>query len=108
MFRRFLMLCAIVWSMTSPSYSQTIHDYAMHGDIAGITAALDAGADVNDYNGVGTPLTDAVRRGHLAAAELLIERGADVNIPTRYAGDPIMLATAEVRADLMALLLKHG
>ncbi|MBL8893941.1 MAG: ankyrin repeat domain-containing protein, partial [Rhizobiales bacterium] len=87
---------------------ETIHDYAKRGDVAGIAAALDAGSDVNAYDGVGTPLTYAVRKGHFAAAELLIARGADVNISTMYYGEAIMLATRQSRVDLVELLLEHG
>jgi cytochrome c len=102
------MLVAILFVTTSSSNAESIHDYARNGDVAGIVAALDAGADVNDYNGFGSPLTDAVRKGHYSAAKLLIEHGADVNIPTRYHGDPVMIAAAHARADLIELLLEHG
>ncbi|TJW82216.1 MAG: ankyrin repeat domain-containing protein, partial [Mesorhizobium sp.] len=56
-----------------------IHDAAKKGDVAAITAALDAGAGVDESDGSATPLYLAVRAGHFAAAKLLIERGADVN-----------------------------
>jgi cytochrome c len=105
---RFIVLLATLWLISSASIAETIHDYAKRGDVAGIAAALDAGSDVNDYNGLGTPLTDAVKKGHFAAAEMLITRGANVNIPTMYYGDPIMLATKQLRVDLVELLLKHG
>ena len=106
-FRLFVHLAALAMA-ASPSSSQSIRDDALRGDVAGITAALDRGADVNDFNGLGTPLTDAVRKGHYDAAALLIQRGANVNIPTRYDGDPLMMAAMQGRADLMALLLDHG
>jgi cytochrome c len=102
------MLAAILFVTTSSSKAESIHDYARNGDVAGILAALDVGEDVNDYNGFGSPLTGAVRKGHYFAAKLLIERGADVNIPTRYYGDPVMIAAAQSRTDLIELLLKHG
>lgn len=104
----FFMLAAILFVTTSSSNAESIHDYARKGDVAGIVAALAAGADVNDYDGFDSPLTEAVRKGHYSAAKQLIERGADVNIPTRYYGDPVMLAAAQSRADLMELLLDHG
>ncbi|ESX89239.1 ankyrin [Mesorhizobium sp. LSHC412B00] len=56
-----------------------MHDAAMKGDVAAITAALDAGAGVDESDGRTTPLYLAVKGGHFAAAKLLIERGADVN-----------------------------
>ena len=83
----------ILWLSMSPSVADTIHDYAKRGDVTGIAATLEAGSDVNDFDGLGTPLTDAVKRGHYAAAELLIARGARVNASTMYYGEPITLAT---------------
>ena len=61
------------------SHAAAIHDAAMKGDVAAITAALDAGAGVDESDGSATPLYLAVRGGHIAAAKLLMERGADVN-----------------------------
>ena len=105
---RFFTLSAILFITTSSSNAETIRGYARNGDVAGIAAALDAGVDVNDYDGFGSPLTIAVRKGHYSAAKLLIERGANVNIPTKYYGDPVMIAAAQSRADLVELLLEHG
>ena len=105
---RFFVVWAILCLMPASANAETIHDYAKRGDVAGIAAALDTGSDVNDYDGLGTPLTYAVRKGHYAAAELLIARGADVNISTMYYGEAIMLATRQSRVDLVELLLEHG
>ena len=105
---RFIVLSATLWLISSASIAETIHDYAKRGDVAGIAAALDAGSDVNDHDGLGTPLSYAVKKGHFAAAELLIARGANVNRPTMYYGDPVMIATRQVRVDLLELLLEHG
>jgi cytochrome c len=61
------------------SHAADIHDAAMNGDVAAITAALDAGAGIDESDGTATPLYFAVWMGHIEAAKLLIERGADVN-----------------------------
>jgi cytochrome c len=84
-----------------------IHDAAKSGDVRAIAAALDAGADVNAYDAMGTPLDHAVRRGHYAAAELLIARGASVSAPTEYWGEPLIMAIHARRLDMMELLLAH-
>lgn len=89
------------------SHAAAIHDAAMAGDVAAITAALDAGADVNESDGTATPLYLAVFMGHLQAAKLLIERGADVNAPTAL-GLPLMAAMGEDKIDLLRLLLDGG
>ena len=62
------------------THAAAIHDAAIKGDVAAITAALDAGDGVDESDGTGTPLYYAAWMGHLEAAKLLIERGADVNV----------------------------
>lgn len=91
------------------SHAAAIHDAAMKGDVAGIKAALDAGAGVDESDGRATPLYFAVRGGHFAAAKLLVERGADVNAaPTPLLGPALMPALAKRRIDLINLLLDAG
>lgn len=91
------------------SHAAAIHDAAKKGDVAAVTAALDAGADVNESDGRATPLYLAVKGGHFAAAKLLVERGADVNAAaTPLLGPALMLALAKRRIDLINLLLDGG
>lgn len=106
--RKFLFFILMVCFETTMSRAGPIHDAAKTGDVAAIMAALNAGTDVNAIDGGGTPLYYAVRRGHLAAAKLLIERGADVIVGSNYWGDVLTIATTQFRVDLMALLLAHG
>ncbi|KAL2860988.1 ankyrin repeat domain-containing protein [Aspergillus lucknowensis] len=50
-------------------------------DISLVRSLLDEGIDVNGKSDIfGSPLTCAARGGHLQAAQLLIEIGADVNL----------------------------
>ena len=58
-------------------------------------------------DGAATPLYSAVRRGHLAAAKLLIERGADVNAETNF-GSALLAAVAKSKIELINLLLEKG
>ena len=106
--RRFLLLIAMMYLMPAMPFAAPIHDAAKTGDVPAITAALEAGADINADDGGGTPLYFAVRRGHLAAAKLLIERGADVIVGSNYWGDLLTIAAGKLRVDLMTLLLAHG
>lgn len=106
--RGFLLFVLILFGHAQvASYAAAIHDAAKSGDLAAITAALDAGADVNGNDGGATPLYSAVRRGHLAAAKLLIERGADVNAETR-SGSALLAAVVKSRIELIRLLLEKG
>lgn len=89
------------------SHAADIHDAAMNGDVAAITAALDAGAGIDESDGTATPLYLAVFTGHIQAAKLLIERGADVNAQTAF-GPPLMAAMGKDKIDLLNLLLDGG
>lgn len=91
------------------SHADAIHDAAKKGDVAAITAALDAGAGIDESDGRATPLYLAVRGGHFAVAKLLMERGADVNaVTTPLLGSALMPALAKRRVDLIDLLLDGG
>lgn len=100
-----LLTCFCLTPLTSRA--APIHDAAKKGDLAAITAALDAGADVNGTDGSAPPLFFAVRRMHLAAAKLLIDRGADINAPTQW-GPALMPAVTKGKIDLINLLLEKG
>ena len=106
--RRLLLLILMMRLAPSMALAAPIHDAAKKGDVAAITTALDAGAEINASEGGGTPLYFAVKRGHLAAAKLLIEHGAKVNVGSRYWGYVLTIATVKARVDFMTLLLEHG
>jgi len=82
---------------------------------------VDRGADVNAIGEYGdTPLHVAVRAGHRPAAELLLTKGADVNVQNRgisirwrhkkeTAGQtPLLLALRTNRVDIVNLLIAEG
>lgn len=64
---------------------------ARKGDVAGVTAALDKGADVNAKFRYGTTaLFKAAERGNTDVVKLLIARGADVSVKDTYYGATAM------------------
>jgi ankyrin repeat protein len=71
---------------------RALFNAARGGDAAGVVSALDAGANVNARLDHGmTPLIAAVTNGHVAAAEALMDRGA--NLWMRYPlGHPFWIA----------------
>jgi cytochrome c len=89
------------------SQAAAIHDAAKKGDVAEISAALDAGADVNASDGIATSLYYAIDRAHLEAAKLLIERGANVNLAAKW-GPPLLAAAESGKPELVKLLLGAG
>ncbi|WP_245456549.1 ankyrin repeat domain-containing protein [Rhizobium hidalgonense] len=84
-----------------------LHEAVKSGDLTAITAALDAGADIEEQDKGATPLFLAIRSGHPEAVELLIKRGAGVNNQSAL-GLPITGAVLTNSVDLMRLLLVHG
>lgn len=104
---KLLLLVAMFSFLPLAAHAAAIHDAAKKGDVAGLTAALDAGADVNASNGLATPLYYAVDGAHLEAVKLLVDRGADVNAPTTW-GPALMPAVANGKIELVTLLLQKG
>ena len=86
-----------------------IHDTAFDGDLAGVQAELDKGADVNAKNESGvTPLLWAAWKGHKEVAELLIANGADVNAKNEDGETPLDFTKQTKQKAIADLLRKHG
>ena len=97
-----------IFALPAPATAAPIHDAAKKGDVPAITAALEAGADVNESDGWATPLWYAARRGHEDATKLLIARGADVNLTTKSSGPPLLGAIERKNGILVKFLLASG
>lgn len=86
-----------------------LHAAAIWGQVEAAKHLLKAGAkiDAQDLEGV-TPLYQAVRKGHHAVVEFLLEQGAAPNLSPRGGGSPLGLAIH--RNDFVAakLLRKYG
>ena len=66
---------------TAKSPSRSIHRAAMNGNIEAVKQHLAAGTDVNAKDVIKwTPLHYTAYYGHKVVAELLIAKGADVNL----------------------------
>ena len=72
---------------------------------------LDAGANINACidpdTDVWTPLHQACNEGHLAAARLLLERGAQATLQ-KDGLSPLLIAEGNTFDDIAALLREHG
>ena len=88
-----------------PTYG-TIHEAAIHGDLADVKRHVQNGADVNARNKVGgTPLMTAATRGRLDVVKFLVDKGADVNARGNDGETPLTLATKQ---DVVEFLKQHG
>lgn len=82
---------------------------AVRGDLAGITAELDAHSPIDAQDGLGrSALIWAILGQRPDAARLLIERGANVDQATYASDTPLMLAAAFGLEAVSALLLERG
>lgn len=99
---------ASIHRMLSPAASMAgpVTDAALAGDAAEITRLLDEGAEV-DEKGIAGSLYFAIQRGHIEAAMLLIDRGADVNRESKF-GTPLHIAARKGYTDVLKELLERG
>jgi len=86
---------------------------AFRGDLAGVQAQLDAGADVNTKDADGwTPLHYSANYGYKEIVQLLIGNGADVNakvLSGKYKGKTAVdIANQLNHPETVELLRKHG
>ena len=79
-----------------------------------VSVLLDAGEDPNRFNPPGThshspPLHQAIAAGHLNVVELLIDRGARLDIKdTIYQGTPLGWAEYCEKPEIAAFLRREG
>ena len=82
-------LLALLVPQTTQNSKQELNDQLFEavrkGDAAGVTAALDKGADVNAKFRYGsTALFKAAERGNAEVAKILLDRGADVTVKDTF------------------------
>jgi ankyrin repeat protein len=90
----------------------TIFIAALRGDAPYVREALDRDPSLANFEDSchHRVLSAAVRRGDVATTRLLLERGADPNLPEEGAprGLSLWIAVNDRRRELVALLLEHG
>ena len=84
-------------------------DAAAAGDVAGITAALAAGADIDARDPLGrTALLTATIAGRTTAVEALVEAGADLDLQDDRLDNPFLYAGAEGLLDILRVVNEAG
>ncbi|MER9587050.1 ankyrin repeat domain-containing protein [Mesorhizobium sp. M0276] len=92
---------------TLPAHASNLGDLVRNGDVAAVASALDKGAAVNEIDGV-TALYIACEGGNVELAKLLIDHGADVNLPVSWQRTPLYAANKAGHAEIVKLLLDNG
>ena len=88
-----------------------IHEAAREGKVARVTKLLAADPELvnaRDIRSRWTPLQWAVYGGHKDVAQLLLEKGADVNVDMGTPATPLDMAAQQGDEEMVALLRKHA
>jgi ankyrin repeat protein len=113
-FRDFATLGRLMDGLMSPSSSCDIWTAAFAGNISRVRDLLDSDPSLVNRMGEdrsGTPLVHASGRGHLEIVRLLLERGADPNVPepgNAPHGRALYSAVYGRHFEVAKLLLEHG
>jgi Ankyrin repeats (3 copies)/Domain of unknown function (DUF3471) len=93
---------------TKQELNDQMWEAARRGDVAGVTAMLDKGADVNAKFRYGTTaLFKAAERGNTEVVKLLLARGADPTIrDTFYNATAMTWALSQKHVDVVRLILE--
>ncbi|KAK9001303.1 hypothetical protein V6N11_083090 [Hibiscus sabdariffa] len=86
-----------------------VHQCASAGDVEGLKAALNSGADKDEGDSEGrTALHVSCGYGELECAQILLEAGAAVDALDKNKNSALHYAAGHGRKDCVALLLKNG
>lgn len=88
--------------------STPLADAALGGDLDTVEALLSAGARITVPGQTDLSLHSAVRSGHAATVQRLLEAGADASEHCEFGDAPLHLAAQDDAVDVIALLLRHG
>jgi ankyrin repeat protein len=101
-----LALAACGPTLSVEEASALLVESAREDDLAGVTRALEQGADIETTEPIGglTPLIIASNNGFTEIAAYLIDAGADVNAKSTQGITPLMAAAMNGHTDLVALL----
>jgi outer membrane protein assembly factor BamB len=105
-----MILVALLLSMLAVDQEEDLREAARRGDLEKAKALLDAGVPVNAKNRYGaTALFFAADKGHVSMLELLLARGASVDVAdTFYGMTPLARAFDGRHEDAALVLLKHA
>lgn len=103
---------ALAWTLVAAhdlAAATPLVDAARRGDVAGVQAELQRGADVNTVEADGaTALHWASYRDDVKMAEALVRAGARVDVANRYGVRPLALAATGGHAAIVRFLLEAG
>lgn len=91
------------------AFLQGLFELARNGGTGPLNVMLDAGVPVNIRTSAGDSLLMlACSNGHIDTARMLLDRGADPNVPNHQSETPLMVATRADRTELIECLQAAG
>jgi ankyrin repeat protein len=92
----------------NPERSQTLAQAIVQNDVGLVRQLVDAGVDVNGRPFGATPLHLSAEYGRSEIAQLLLNRGAEVDSIDNLGRTPLLWAAVNRHSDVAQLLLSHG
>ena len=89
-------------------FGHLLHGATAIGDKELVKSCLDSGEDPNMVAESSTPLQIAAMNNRLSVAELLLDRGADVNQSTDLDDNPLHNAASKGHEEMCSLLIERG
>ena len=107
-----LLLGGLIVALSMNVQAESLHQAVTDHNIESVKLQLQNGADINQlgrsWYEYGSPLHLAVRSGHQDIAELLIEKGADIEVRDHGDYTPLHNAAWNGNLEMVKLLLDAG
>lgn len=108
--RRYVSILILWVGINADTMAQDIIEAVSQGDVVAVEHLLDQGDDLVNRmdDNSRTPLHHAASIGHVEVAELLLTRGADINVQDYRGETPLIGAVLADQQSLVAFLLQQG
>jgi len=109
----FQVFCVLILSVTAFGVTKRVQEIIQRGDIYYLEQLLDSGFDINELDETGNHLlhlsaSRKYRSGGTRFHELLIERGADINLVNKAGLSPLDIAILNGNTEVTELLIEKG